>query len=400
MNSFRFIKNQLTNWFWHWPKSFLAFSFVGPKRKKIKIIGVSGTKGKTTTSYLMAKILEKAGYNVALICTAVIKIKNNEWLNNLKMTTPSVGYLYRFIRRAVKEKCQYLVLEISSHAIKQYRIFGLKIDYLILTNLTPDHLEYHRTSQDYLFSHQKLANQKSIQQVVINGQDPFINQLKFKNPIIDFSRNEELKNQIIALKPPLLGKFNLENYLAASQLALTFKISWEKIKEAINEVKTVPGRLELIDLGQDFKVMVDYAHSPPSLLALFSVIKELNPQRIIVVFGACGERDKSQRPIMGEILAQNAQIIIITNDDPYHEDPELIAEGVLEGIKKHPAIEVFKILDRRSAIKKALTLARKGDWVLILGKGAEQFQIIKNKKIPWDDRQVVKEIWKEIKEKS
>jgi len=209
-----------------------------------------------------------------------------------------------------------------------------------------------------------------------------------------------LKNQIIALKPPLLGKFNLENYLAASQLALTLKISWEKIKEAINEVKTVPGRLELIDLGQDFKVMVDYAHSPPSLLALFSVIKELNPQRIIVVFGACGERDKSQRPIMGEILAQNAQIIIITNDDPYHEDPELIAEGVLEGIKKHPAIEVFKILDRRSAIKKALTLARKEDWVLILGKGAEQFQIIKNKKIPWDDRQVVKEIWKEIKEKS
>lgn len=394
------LKKEIINRLWHWPKSFLAFLFFGPKKQKIKIIGVCSTKGKTTTSYLIAKISEKAGYGVALISTAIIKIKDKEILNNLKMTTPSAFYLYRFISQALKAGCQYLVLEISSHAIKQHRIFGLKIDFLVITNLSPDHLEYHLHKEDYFLSHKRLANKKGVQKILINGNDPFIRQIKFKNEVIDFSANKELKDRLISLDRPLMGDFNLENYLAASQLALELKIPWPVIEKTIREVKNVAGRLESIDLGQDFKVIVDYAHSPASLQALFSVIKNQSPKRIITVFGACGERDPSQRPKMGEILGQNSQVVIITTDDPYREDPEIISQQVMEGLKNYPEIVVFKIPNRFEAIEKAIKMAKTGDWVLVLGKGAEQFQVVKNKKIPWDDREICKKILLNLKDRS
>lgn len=426
----RILPENFILWSWHYPKAVLAAFCYGFPAKGLTVIGVAGTKGKTTTCHLIAQILETAGKKTAMVSTAALKIGSSEELNSIKMTTPSPFFLQRFTRRAVKAGCQYLVLETSSHALVQYRTFGIPFKAAVLTNLMPDHLEYHKTAKAYQASHQKMFS-RHLRYLILNGDDPNSEEfLKIpfsgqkiiyglnQSALSDISSPTELKTIVaerVSLAPTgssffvktpagsteihlsLLGKFNVYNALAALGLAFSQNISLETVKVALEKFRGAPGRMERIDAGQNFDVFVDYAHSPDSLINLFGVISSLKRGKVIVVFGACGERDASQRPRMGEILDENADYLIVTNDDPYGEDPEKIARDLVSGIKNKILGEnLWKILDRKSAIEKAFSLAKDGDSVLILGKGAEQWQIFKDKKVPWDDRKMAEEILEKL----
>lgn len=405
---------------WHYPKAVLAALFYNFPAKKLIVIAVAGTKGKTTTSHLIVRVLETAGKKTAMISTAALKIGSREELNSVKMTTPSPFFLQKFIKKAVKAGCQYLILETSSHALIQHRAFGIPFKVVVLTNLMPDHLEYHKTAKDYQLSHQKMISPE-LQYLILNGDDSNLEEfLKAPLPVgqkiiyglenkktifakdiyldlVGSSFVVETPKGSIQINLPLLGKFNIYNTLAALSVAFSQNINLETAKIALEKFRGTPGRMEKIDEGQNFEVIVDYAHSPDSLTNLFEVVFSLKKNKVIAVFGACGERDAAQRPKMAEILEQNSDYIIITNDDPYGEDPEKITQDLVSGIKNKTLGQNFwKILDRRAAIEKAVSLAQKDDLVLILGKGAEQWQIFRDKKIPWDDRQITREILHKI----
>lgn len=410
-------------YFWHYPKAVLAALIYGFPAQKIKVIGVAGTKGKTTTCHLISQILETAGKKTAMITTATLKIDSKEELNPIKMTTPSPFFLQKFIKKAVKNKCEYLILETSSHALIQHRVFGILFKTAVLTNLMPDHLEYHKTAEDYQLSHKKMIN-PNLNFFILNGDDPNLNEflkmsnLSNKKITYGFDQSKDVYVSDVFLSPtessflvktpkdsikinlPLLGKFNIYNALTALTVAFSEKIDLEKAKIALEKFKGAPGRTEEINCGQNFKVIIDYAHSPDSLNNLFSAISLSEQNKIIIVFGACGERDPKARPLMGKIIDNKADFIIVTNDDPFGEEPEKIAEELISGIKnKIFDKNLWKIFDRKLAIKKAISLAQKKDLVLILGKGAEQWQVFKDKKIPWDDRKITSKILTNLNKK-
>ena len=420
----KFFKKILPQWllkpllcFWHYSKAILASLVYPVQTKKITLIGVAGTKGKTTVCHLISQILEKAGKKTALFSTTTLKIEQNEQLNKIKFTTPSPFVLRRFIRKAIRAGCQEIIIEVSSHGLIQRRLLGLDFKIIVLTNLIPDHLDYHKNASAYLHSHQKLLGPK-LQYLILNGDD--LNLKEFlktehqtgqkiiyglkQNKKDIFAKDIHLSSDgscfavktakdFVRIKSPLLGEFNVYNNLAALAFTFSQNINLEIAKNALQEFKAAPGRMEKINQGQNFEIIVDYAHSPDSLKAFFKAVSCLKKNKVIAVFGACGDRDASQRPIMGKIIAQNCDYFILANDDPYNEVPEKIASQVLSGAENKTLNKnMWQILDRKAAIKKAVSLAKKNDLVLILGKGAEQYQIFKDKKIPWDDRKAVREI--------
>ncbi len=415
----KFLPEPIIIFLWHLPQSFLAALIHRFPARKIIVIGVAGTKGKTTTCNLISQLLEGAGQKTAMISTALVKIGSKTELNNIKMTTPSPFFLQGFIKKAVKEKCQYLVLETSSHALVQYRTLTIHFKIAVLTNMMSDHLEYHKTKEDYTDAHLKMVS-SHLEYLILNGDDPNLD--KFKNLTLSSGKkiiyglenkrdilgtNLSLNSKgssfqvksvqsLIEIKTALLGKFNIYNSLAAITTALSQNINLAIIKKTMSQIVDTPGRMERINCGQKFEVVVDYAHSVDSFRNLFELVSSLGVRKIITVFGACGDRDPTVRPLMGKIVEQNSDYIIITNDDPYSEDPEKIAQGLLNGMIERKE-KIWKILDRREAIRKAISLAQEGDLVLVLGKGSEQWQVFNTQRIPWDDRQIVREILHEKK---
>ncbi len=421
----------------HKIRAVFAAVFYGFPAKKLIIIGVAGTKGKTTVCNLIARILEEDGKKVAMITTANLKIGKKEWLNKVKMTTPSSFFIQKFLRDAVEKKCDYAIIETTSHGLVQYRHWGIPYQIVDLTNLMPDHLDYHKTYENYRDSHLRLFN-KNLKTLILNKDDQRLEYFEKKfekyqktNAIVDFSiKNQanffadEIKlekegtvfklatnSQTIKINSPLLGEFNVSNCLAAVAVGSVCKVSLDKIKNALEKIKGIEGRLEKIKLpNQNFEVIVDYAHSPDSLETFYKTVVPYAKGKIIAVLGACGDRDKTYRPALGKLAAKYADYVIVTNEDPYSEKPEEIIEQVSEGVEevikskvegykvKSKIEKYFKILDRKEAIKKAIDLAEENDLVLITGKGAEQwivYGVSGEKKVPWDDREVVREIIKE-----
>ncbi|MEW5805566.1 MAG: UDP-N-acetylmuramoyl-L-alanyl-D-glutamate--2,6-diaminopimelate ligase [Patescibacteria group bacterium] len=402
--------NSLTAYFWHLPKAVLANIFYRFPAKKLRVVGVAGTKGKSTTSYLISQLLESQGKKIALISTTTIKIGGEEKLNDLKMTSADSWYLQKFLSQAVREKCEFVVLETSSHALKQFRTRGIYFEIALLTNLTPDHQEYHSSPEDYIFTHKKMISKKT-KALVFNSDDSYLEPFK-KIPVkkISFGLDRESDLQAekiqaeksgsklelgfdsnrLKLQIPLPGKFNVYNVLAALSALYGLGFDLTKLVNSVSGLKPAPGRVEKIPNSLGIEIIVDYAHSPESFENFFSAIKPYVKNHLIAATGACGERDASKRPIMGNILSKYCDYAVITNDDPFSEDPEKIARELISGI----SIEHEKILDRKQAIQKAIKIAQKGDTVVVLGKGAEQWQVFKDKKIPWDDREVIRQIIK------
>jgi len=388
----KLIPGFLLSWY-HFTWAFLGALVYRFPSRKLKVIGVTGTNGKSTVVFLISRILERAGYSVAALSSIQFKIKDRIWPNNLKMTMPGRMKLQRFLRQANKAGCEYAVLEVTSEGIKQHRHQFIDFDSAVLTNLTPEHLESHKGFENY-----KKAKAKLFQALKPNGK-AIVN---LDDPQADFFMQFQAKEKIgytINSKPEfklnLLGQFNISNALAAKAVGLAEKIPLEKIKIALEEVKGIPGRMEIV-IKEPITVIVDYAHTPDALEKVYQAVKEISSGRIIGVLGAAGGgRDKWKRPELGKIADQYLDKIIITNEDPYDENPQEIIDEVAGGLKqKQPE----KILDRRKAIHRALELAQPGDVVIITGKGCEPWMCLaNNKKIPWDDREIVKEEFRKIK---
>ena len=397
----------------------IAYGFPG---RKIRAIGVAGTKGKTTTTNMIAKILEEGGYKVAMLSTANFQIGEKKWLNDVKLTTTSPFYFQKFLAKAVKEKCDFVIVEISSHGLVQSRHLGVSYKTVVLTNMMSDHLDYHKTYENYKNSHNALLTKK-LENIIINYDDEdlksFLKFEKVKKYAFSLKGYKELNNikliravdmvlkekgtefkvktdkGQLAINLLLIGEFNIYNSLAAASVGLAEKVEPIMIKKALESIRDIPGRLEKIDEGQDFEVIVDYAHSPDSLKKVYEVVKPHIKNKIIAVLGGTGDRDKTYRSKMGALAEKYADIVIITNEDPYSEDPEDIMDQVMSGIRnKELNKDLFRISDRKEAIKKAVIIAKSGDLIMITGKGAEQFMICGEKKIPWDDRRIAREALK------
>lgn len=362
--------------FWHRPKAIVASLLYGFPSRKLTCIAVAGTKGKTSTAYFVSQLLDAAQMSNALFTTAAIKIAGSESLNSLKLTTPTPFFLQRFLRQALANKCAYVILEISSHAIVQQRIWGIHFDTVIVTNLIPDHAEYHPTPNDYIDVHKRLLNAHT-RHLIINSNDPY---------------SHDLLNTSTSVSPvsSATDSFMQKNILLACAAARALGVPEESIQQTLPILKNAPGRMEYINEEQSYAVIVDYAHSPTSLEAFFKTIAKPNSHKIIVVFGGCGERDATQRPAMGHVLERYANRVIITNDDPYSENPNIIAQGIMRGFSKYFLNNITVQLDRLQAIRTAIFEAQPDDMVCVLGKGAETLQIIGSKKIPWDDRKIAR----------
>jgi len=405
----------------HKVRAILANLIYGFPAKRLKIIGVTGTNGKTTTCNLIAKILEKAGYKVGLLTTINFKIGEKEWENLTKMTTISPFLLQKTLKQMADAKCQYVVLETTSHAIMQYRVWGIKFWGAVLTNITHEHLDYHKTFEDYQKTKLQLFSQKP-QLAIINGDDKsaqlFIDQSAGKLLTYGIEKRSDIMAKKIMLEPSgslftavtptsqislnlkLPGKFNIYNTLAALSVGVALNVDPWQMKKALEEVEAIPGRMEKVDVGQKFLVIVDYAHTPDALQNIFETLQIGKKGKIISVLGACGDRDKTKRPILGALAGRYADYVIVTNEDPYTEDPWKIIQEVAAGVprgadRRTPKIEgtnFWKLLDRGEAIAKALSLAEYRDIVLITGKGAEKWMVVGEKKVPWSDQETVKKI--------
>lgn len=403
---------------YHLLQAVVANFWFGFPSRKIKVIGITGTNGKTTTTQLVTKILEEDGFRVAMASTISFKLDKEEWVNKTKFTTLSPWEVQKFIQKAVDKKCDYLVLETSSHSLDQYRVWGVDYDGAVITNVTREHLDYHKTMDIYRKA--KLELFKKAKKLVVNlDMESPADFYNFKNKEIIYgyttenkkieqenlkiiqAQNIEMFSKFSKFKIDgdefvlnLPGKFNIENALAAISVGLIYEIPVGKIKIALEKIKNVSGRMEYVPNDKGLNIIVDYAVTPDSLEKLYDLIKTVNVEnkKVIAVFGSCGERDRGKRPIMGEIVSRNADMVIITNEDPYGEDPMQIINEVANGVVgKNEGEDFYKIFDRREAINKALNMAQAGDFVIVTGKGAEETMAIGEKRIPWNDKQVILE---------
>ncbi|NVP17719.1 UDP-N-acetylmuramoyl-L-alanyl-D-glutamate--2,6-diaminopimelate ligase [Candidatus Gracilibacteria bacterium] len=401
------------------------FSYGFPSKNMI-IIGVTGTNGKTTTSNIIAKGLRAAGKKVFMFTTVNIIIGDKEYVNDTKMTSPDAFLLQRLFKQAKEEGCDIAVIETASHGIKMSRVWGLDYDIAVLTNITQDHLDLHRTMKDYvntklsLFKNLISYNRKpGIKKTAVinvgseyselfveetydsvylygkgNGASLVASNIRIENTLTKF--DVKLPGKIITIETKLKGDFNIENILAAIGVFMSFSISGEKIIEIIKSISGVPGRLELIEneLGAD--IFVDYAHTPDALEKVLTTLKDIGYKKIITVFGATGDRDKTKRPIMGEIVSKYSDIVILTQDDDYTENTESIIKDVLPGINRVEGNDFFVIPSRKEAIEVGVSSLEIGDALLVAGKGDEHIMVTNSGPIEWHDKTIIKQILKDI----
>ena len=394
----------------------------GNPARDLRVIAVTGTNGKTTTVNFLNEILKEASYRTAMFSTANIEIAGKQTVNDTNSTTATVARLQKFFRDAKKADVEFALIEATSHALDQYKFEGVPIEMAIMTNLTQDHLDYHKTMENYAAAKAKLFEMNP-NFVVLNADDEwfdYFNNFATESQKITYGERESADVKIekfklykkgseanlridnnvkLEIATNLPGEFNIYNMTAAAAGAYLLGISLKDIQEGIANLEGVSGRFEYATPGLPFDTIVDYAHTPDALEKLLKSAKEISKNRTILVFGACGDRDREKRPIMGKIAQDLADRIIITDEENYTEDATQIREEIISGISKKndklPA-NIQEIPDRKEAIRKALQIAGKGDIVLITGLGHEVYRVIDGEKTPWNDTQIVREIDQEI----
>ena len=389
---------QKTKNIYHLLVAILANVFFGFPARRLTVIGVTGTDGKTTTVNLIYHILKESGFSVSMISTTGVIIKGKKYPLGFHVTTPSSFTLQKFIAKAINknEKENFLILEITSHAIDQNRIFGIPFYIAVLTNITNEHLDYHKTFENYLKTKTELLKKSKIS--VLNKDDKSYRLIKkllsgYKGKMLTYglSAKADFVFEEEQIATDLIGDFNKSNLMAAYSVCRTLGIPKESVKKAIGNFQLPEGRLEVV-YDKKFSVVVDFAHTPNAFEQLLSSIRPNIKGRLIHVFGSAGERDKEKRSEMGKIASQYADIIILTSEDPRSEDPTLIIEDISSGIGEKK--EIYKITDRTKAIEKAVTLAKKGDLILTTGKGHEKSMNLGNGEVPWSDKKEILRILK------
>ena len=392
----------------------IACNFYDNPSKKFNLIGITGTKGKTTTTFMIKSILEKGGQKVGLIGTVANYIGDKN-LGESSRTTPESLELQELFAEMVKEKVDTVVMEVSSQSLKLHRVDGCDFNIGVFTNFSEDHIseKEHPDMQDYFNSKlklfdmckkgfinvddyqvakvKKLAKNCDIKTYGIdNSADLLAKDITVTNASVDFKVKIGQRNERV--KTGIPGRFSVYNSLAAISVAGVFGIDAEKIKEALLEVR-VPGRSELVDNKKELTIMIDYAHSPESLQSILSAVKSYTRGRVIAVFGCGGDRDPGKRPQMGEISGNVADFTIITSDNPRTEEPAEIVKEIEVGMKKTKG-KYVTIVDRIEAIKYAINMANKNDIIVLAGKGHETYQEINGKKYPFDEREIIKKLIK------
>ena len=383
--------------------------------REMRVVGITGTNGKTTTSYITRAILRKAGYKVGLIGTIQIMIEDE--VLPIHNTTPDVVELQHTLAMMRDKGMDYVVMEVSSHALDQNRVAGIDFDTAVFTNLTQDHLDYHKTLENYMLAKAKLfdhVSEKGCKQgktAVVNIDDAagatMLAHAECQHLTYAIEKETDLRATDILvhangaefvlhhesfgemkLSLHITGIFNVYNVMSAVGAALSEHIDASVIKEALEAFTAVPGRFELVKAGQDFSIIVDYAHTPDGVENVLKTARKIAKKRIIAVFGCGGDRDRTKRPIMGCLAAELADVVIATSDNPRTEDPAFILSQVEEGVEEAIGTKHHElIVDRRQAIYRAVEMAEKDDIVVILGKGHENYQILKDKTIHFDDKE-------------
>ena len=447
---------------YHYVLSYAAALFFGFPSRKMIIIGVTGTAGKTSSSYLIARTLSGAGYKTGLTSTSVFSDGEREWLNDKKMTMPGRFFIQKMLKKMKNNGCVYAVIETTSEGIKQFRHRFINYDVVLFTGLYPEHIESHGSFEKYkeekgkLFNHLKKCKYKYVNDdkkvvrpksqltkidlskisktIIVNGDDKhaeyFLNFFSDSKVVNSLNENFDLESLIAEIKSEylvkdislvlgknvipgasgtsltinddkidlkILGEFNAKNAINAFSVALNQGIEKDKIKEGLESVKSLAGKLEIIDVGQNYGAIVDYSFEPKALENLYEVIKLIPHKRLIHLLGSTGGgRDRARRPILGSLAGKEADYVVVSNEDPYDEDPAQIINQVARGAEAEGKIlgqNLFKILDRKEGMKKAIDLAKEGDLILFTGKGAEQFICLeKGKKMPWNEVEIVKEL--------
>lgn len=385
--------------------------FYGEPAKKLKLVGITGTNGKTTTSFLVESILREAGLNPGIVGTINYRYAGKVF--PAPNTTPESLDLQKLLRDMVDSGVKAAVMEVSSHALDQDRVAACIFDVGVFTNLTQDHLDYHVTMEDYFEAKSRLFTDfiDEGKAAVINMDDPMGEELSkraigrvigysvkkgkadiYPNDVVlgvsEISGTVKTPMGVVEIKSPLIGDFNLYNILAAVGTGVGLGLPLGVIEGGIRALTNVPGRLERVDAGQPFIILLDYAHTPDALERVLSTIRGLTERRIITVFGCGGDRDRGKRPLMGSVAVRYSDMVIITSDNPRTEDPLKIIEDIRAGIERQgPGANYIIIPDRREAIEKAVSMAQAGDILLLAGKGHEDYQVIGKEKIHFDDRE-------------
>ncbi len=381
----------------------------------LKVIAITGTNGKTTTANYLNSILKQAGLTTAMFSTAAVEMAGERQANTLNATIPTTEQLLKFFKQAKDKQVDYVLIEATSHALDQHKFPELDLELAIFTNLTQDHLDYHKTMASYLKAKQKLWDMHprfGIVNLDDEHADDFLHLPASKNlsygqsqaadlqfKIVDISKTKmdlELTHgtQNLNLTTSLAGEFNAYNVAAASLAAIVLGVKPEQIKQGIASLKQLDGRLERVKNQRQLDIVVDYAHTPDALERLLKYAKQTSANKVHLVFGSCGDRDQAKRPIMGKIAAKLADYVYVTDEENYTENADQIRQMIMKGVNQVKNPKATEIADRRAAIKAALKQAKAGDTVLVTGMGHEQFRIVDGKKIPWNDRQEIEKLLK------
>jgi len=392
----------------------LSAAIYGDPAEKLDLVGVTGTNGKTTTTHLIDAVLRAAGEKVGVVGTVYYRI--GDLLTTAVRTTPESSDLQGLFRDMALASCRRAVLEVSSHSLELKRVFGCRFAVAVFTNLTRDHLDFHGDMDRYFEAKRKLFDTllREDGRAIVNADDDRAAELvaASRAPVWTYGHVRpadihatdlrlSLEGSRFLVKTPvgsaeihspLLGRFNVSNLLAALGATLALEIPLEVAAKGLASLAGVPGRLERVNVGQDFAVIVDYAHTDDALKNLLETVRELGPKRVITVFGCGGDRDRTKRPLMGAVASRLSDQVIVTSDNPRSEPPEAIIEEVRRGMLAGRGAEVLAIVDRREAIARALEMAHPGGAVVIAGKGHETSQTLRDRTVPFDDRQVVRDI--------
>lgn len=402
----------------HWAEAILANIVYGFPARNLKVIGVTGTDGKTTTSTLITAMLRDSGFKVGMMTTISLDLGDGPIPNPTRLTTVTSFSLQRGLRKLAKAKVDWVVLETTSHALAQHRVWGVPYSVVAMTNITHEHLDYHGAFENYRDAKKQLfelcnANKKGLQIGIANIDDPsgelFARAIEHpvrygvkKGDLRVINSSTTTKGSTIDVHSPkgdfklkvnLPGSFNVYNALAAAGVGQAVGLSNEQIEKGIASLDNVEGRMTTIDEGQNFSVIVDYAHTPVSFEKIFSEIRPVTKGRMIVVFGSAGRRDEAKRPLQGEVAGRLCDVVVITEEDDRDQDGEQILNQIAEGSERAGKVrnkDLFLIHDRVRAINKAIEVAKAGDTVLLLGKGHEKSILTNFGKKDWDEMGVAR----------
>ena len=385
----------------------MCANYYGNCHRRLKMIGVTGTNGKTTTSFIIKKILENNGYKVGMISTVEVVIGNEKYPADY--TTPDPSVLHRYFYMMKMAGCDVCVMEVSSQALAQKRTYGINFDIGVFTNLSREHLDYHGTMEDYAKAKALLMKNSDVS--VINSDDDWAqfmkknakgkvvtyginsqSDLKAENIKLDFDKVEyslTSNGESFDIVYNVIGRFSVYNSLAALAVGIIMKADMKRAVKAVAETGNVKGRVEKIKNSRGINVLIDFAHTPDSLKNVLKTVKDIYDKRLITVFGCGGDRDKSKRAVMGMIACEYSDLVYVTSDNPRTENPDKIIDDIVKDLDEGSYI---RITDRTQAIKAALAEAKEGDTVLIAGKGHEKYQILGKEKIHFDEREIVKQI--------